>query len=211
MEQKEISTTYNGVDFKIVDNKLVRMEHKGKKRVDVFIPHKFPTGEVITSIGSGFCGFKCGSYNKIVVDDNISVIDEGAFKRSAVNEVVWPASCCCIPRNCFNDSDIRKLSNIEHITSIGERAFMWSRIPFISWPQNCTVIPEACFCKSSLEEIVGLGVVERIDNLAFARTSLSKPIDLSGCIALRLSKSAFLKQDSQKIILPYYYDGSSLI
>lgn len=209
MEEKRVLITYNGVNFTISDGKLIEMKHSGKA-VDVFIPHKLPTGHSIIALGEKFCESSYGSYDKIVVDNDISIVEEGAFMHSAVKEVVWPASCCCIPRNCFNRSDVQKLSNIEHVVSIGERAFMWSDLSFMSWPKNCTVVPEACFCKSSLEEIVGLGVVEHIDKLAFARVKLSKPIDLSGCTVLTLSESAFLKQDLQKVILPYYYDDSNL-
>lgn len=191
---------YNDVSFTIEGDKLREINHKGKA-IDVFIPHKFPSGDVINTIANGYC---FGKYNRIVIDDDISEIEGFSFSNSFITEVVWPASCDFIPEGCFAESTIKKVSNIEHVTSIGDSAFYWSYLDSFSWPHNCAAIPKRCFAKSTLKTITGLNVVQEIRELAFLNVFPSESIDLSGCASLVLCKNAFLGADKSMFISPYY-------
>lgn len=164
---------HDGILFILSDDELFGINTVSDDVRDVYIPHVFPSGAVINSIGSCFCSQKWGSYGKITIDDNISDIKKSAFGNSSVKEVVWSASCLEIPERCFDSSDIVKLSNIDNVVDVGRKAFVNSKICSIKWPKNCDSIPVGCFHDSGLKAISNLDHVAHIGEFAFRGTSIS--------------------------------------
>lgn len=142
-----------------------------KDAVDAFIPHKLPSGEVIRSIGSDLCS---GYFSSIVIDENISKIEGGAFRHAFVDTVTWPSSCFTIPVKCFEDCSVKQLLNIDHVTQIDQAAFQCSEIKEFDWPANCKTIPKSCFAGSCLTSISGIGNVEKICDGAFKKSSIQE-------------------------------------
>ena len=160
---------YEGVFFKIHDNRLVAILNKYKDPIDAFIPSVFSSGERIESIGPVFCH---GEFSTITIDDKISRISGRAFKDAEVDRVVWPASCTTIPIACFEFSSIKELSNIESVVEIEESAFYCSDINDFKWPANCKIVPKCCFEVSQLKTISNTYAIEKIEKWAFKGCSL---------------------------------------
>lgn len=112
--------TLNSITYEIDNNNtLVKMSNSGGK-CDVFIPHKFYTGERIDHIGRSFCR---GVYSKISISPDITDIQTGAFSYAFVDKVRWSSSCLVIPNRCFYFSTLINLDNISNVVQIGDSAF----------------------------------------------------------------------------------------
>lgn len=164
MSEETKTIICDGIKFKLNDAEvLVEMVNNDCGERDVFIPSVFPTGERICAIGHDFCK---GSYLTITIDDNISEIEDAAFKYAFADEVVWSSSCKTIPADCFFDSRIKRVTNIENVEVVGSRAFNNFYIRKVSWPLNCKKIPKYCF--KALDSISGIEDVEEIGEGAFS-------------------------------------------
>lgn len=141
---------------------------------DVYIPSAFPTGEHITAIGEEAFLNSRGSYKKVTIDNNISTIAPGAFKKASIDTVVWPASCNIIPEFCFYEASIKSVINTENVTVVERGAFTSSSIKTFKWPSLCSVIPPTCFYDSSLESLTNCESVEEIEWAAFSGCKFKK-------------------------------------
>lgn len=130
---------------------------------ELFIPHFLPTGERIDYLSKCFCGLPV---DKVVIDDGI-LVEDRAFYKAKIKEVVWPKSCTAIPNSCFMESFVEKVSNIEDVTKIGLGAFVKSEVAEFVWPSGCTVIPQGCFMSSPLTKISNIDHVVTIKAYAF--------------------------------------------
>lgn len=112
--------------------------------------------------------------NTVILNDNITFVDEESFFRATVKNVVWSKSCKTIPNACFAESDIETISNIENVESIEVSAFQATRqLKDFIWPKSCLTVPCSCFCTSGLQSITGLENVESIENNAFAYSKIN--------------------------------------
>lgn len=136
---------------------------------ELYIPAVFPDGERVFLIGQACCN---DFYDKVIIDDNIHSVEQGAFKDLCADELVWTSGCNYIPARCFQGSCIKRIFNIEHVTEIGEGAFAGTWIKRFTWPENCKKIPADCFRKSRLNFICKIENVEKIGRGAFRNTML---------------------------------------
>ena len=172
----------------------------GVPNPSIYIPGFLNDGTKITGIAQNFC--QAHHFNIIVISDEIDCIHQGAFHGASVNHVVWPAACKAIPDNCFLDSFVKTVSNIEHVESIGKMAFGFAncikQIDFsaspitnmgecafegatadsIIWPTDCSYIPNLCFFNSSVKSISNLNNVKTIGERAFC--GMQVPINTQG-------------------------------
>ena len=175
--------TYNEVIFTIDDktNSLIRMRRSRKSRVsEVFIPHNFPTGERIDYLAEEFCE---DSFDKVIIDEEIRIL-ANAFQRALVNEVVWPKSDEIIPTCCFYNSNVEKVTNIEHVTRIGAAAFYGSDIEEFVWPSGCFEIPTKCFRFSSLKKLLNIDHVTKIGPSVFTFCEMDNFVWPSNCLTV---------------------------
>ena len=152
------------IEFSVVGGVLTQMKSMTDLVIDAYIPKRLPNGVKINAIGMRFCK---GFYNKIVIDDDIKEIWQGAFECSCVKEVVWPSNCSVIPENCFSCNNIESVSNTDNVTTIMRYAFSGSGVKKFNWPFRCKKIPYQCFYNSKLEYIFGIDNVKTIDASAF--------------------------------------------
>ena len=167
---KEKTITHKDIEFIVnEEGAIVYMEGKAD---EIFIPSVFPDGTRVTCLGFSFCHLY-DTCSKLVVDNEISIIVDGAFRNSDVLDVVWPSSCEKIPPSCFNGSNIRKIHNIDHVVEVGNSAFADSGIEEIVWPSSCDIIPSNCFLGSTLRSITNIDHVRVVDVAAFGKTFLN--------------------------------------
>lgn len=148
---------YDGINFEVDENGALQRMWNDKKAQKIFIPNEFPDGTVISSIAPRFC---YGNYGTVQISSKICTIQERAFKASDVKKVIWPTGCTTIPKNCFEDSEITEILNIDDVLNIEFRAFAYCKIQDITWPTKCTTIPRYCF-----EQCLGLKEIKNTDNV----------------------------------------------
>jgi hypothetical protein len=138
------------------------------------------------SIGTCFNPIK-----KLVIDDNISIINSSAFKGVYIDTVVWPASAETVDDYTFVDAKIQNFEGMENVTKIGIGAFKGnSALSSFNWPKGCDVIPEKCFSQDkNLSEINISAPIVQIERYAFWGTALSE-IDLSDSFTCYIFDSA---------------------
>lgn len=142
--------------------------------------------------------------NKLIIDDNISEIDEQAFVKIPVKELHWPSSCSVIPEACFVQNEyVETVTGIDHVQEIGESAFKDSHLKSITWPKNCFIVPLKCFMGSSLEKIDGLSAVKKICRRAFTDTNL-KNLDFSDLPYCHFESSSLASVYPLFVKFPYY-------
>ena len=174
---------------------------------DVYIPSAFSTGERITVIGEEAFLDSRGSYKEVTIDNNISTIVPGAFKKASIDTVVWPASCKTIPKYCFYQASIKSVINTENVTVVERGAFEYSSIKTFKWPSLCPVIPPSCFCGTSLESLTNCESVEVIEWAAFSDCKFKKFTVPKSVI--KIGNSCFSRCSSlKKVIL---HDGITFI
>lgn len=66
-----MTTKYKGVLYTVDSNGTLTMMRPMEESDTVYIPHELPNGDKIRSLGTRFC---VGSYNKIVVSDEVKKI-----------------------------------------------------------------------------------------------------------------------------------------
>lgn len=98
-------------------------------------------------------------FNKIIVSDEISKIEEAAFAYSNVDVVQWPQACKVIPARCFEHSKLFHVTRTEDVESIGEDAFADSGIIMFEIPPKCDSNPngvaKGCFRNSKIIKVLG--------------------------------------------------------
>lgn len=173
------------------------------------IPCTTPYGETISSIGRD-CFKRSGSCNKLILPPTVSVVHKDAFYDSAVKEVVWSSGCSTIPKGCFYNSLIERISNIDHVAVIGDFAFTSSCIKDFVWPNKCRTIPTGCFSNSKLESISNICHVLEISALAFESLKYTGKLNLSEIIFCSVDQRAFRHSPKDNIIFPYYISEEEL-
>lgn len=172
-EQTIITVRIRGIVyvFDKSEGRLLKMKNKSVFRVSVTIPDKIEDISVC-SLGCCFC---IGPFSKVTIPNSVFIVDEGAFRGSNVEEVVWPPFCSTIPDQCFYGSHIKRISNIENsVFVIGASAFNSSDIEEFIWPKHCYVIPYACFYLSSIKSIKNIAHVTKVDQFSFSRCNIDK-------------------------------------
>lgn len=168
---------------------------------ELYIPAVFPNGEHVFLIGQACCN---GFYDKVIIDDNIHSVEQGAFKNLCADELVWTSGCNYIPAHCFQGSCIRRIFNIEHITEIGEGAFARTWIKRFTWPAACSVIPRECFAYSGLKSILSLKNVSCIEASAFRDAKDLNDVDLSSSFVIEVQRTAFAGVNKDAVAFSYY-------
>lgn len=186
----------DGIDFAIDEYGALQFILNEIKQAKVIIPHKFPSGEVINTIAEGFYFKGSGTVSNIYISDGITAIAQSAFEGQKVSSFRWPGTCPIIPKRCFLNCDIEKLSHIENVTVIEKEAFKEAAIKDMAdvenveivgiavfkgaliksftWPSKCSKIPDFCFSRSSIERISNIENVESIQKCAFSDTKLEE-------------------------------------
>lgn len=175
---KEKTITHKGIEF--IVNEEGGITYMEGRADEIFIPSVFPDGTRVTCLGFSFCHLY-DICSKLVVDNEISIIVDGAFRNSDVLEVVWPSFCEKIPQSCFTGSSIQRIHNIDHVVEVGISAFADSGIEEIVWPSGCEVIPSNCFFGSTLRSITNIDHVRLVDVAAFGKTLLNEIVWPSKC------------------------------
>lgn len=190
--------------FDVYDDKLVFVgtsttHYKSESEVtkiipEFIIPSSFTTdnGETIkiNSIGEEIFGSRVITskdglfpiniesdiyFETMVISDEISYIEDGAFVFSSVGTVIWPAHCHRIKDSTFFKSSIKQIKGIDLVTIIEPRAFDDSGLERITYPSECYIIPNYCFlnCKN-LTEIKGIDKIYEIGAYAFSGTGIEE-------------------------------------
>lgn len=197
--------------------------NEGAPNPSVYIPSFLNDGTKITGISRAFC--QAHHFNVVIISDEIDYVEPGAFHGASVNHVVWPAACTYIPDNCFLDSFVKVVSNIDHVKAIGKMAFAFAncidRIDFsassithmgdsafegaiagnIVWPTACSHIPDLCFFNSSVKGISNLDNIKTIGERAFCGMHEGECIDFSSSPVVYAGNDAF--NCSRDFKLPY--------
>lgn len=170
---------HDGVEYRVANkNFLWSIKRLGNVQ-EIIIPDVFPeNGLSVTAVGKTFCRDK---FPKITLPNTINRFCRNAFSGACAEEIVWPSNCYSIPDSCFLNSEIKRISNIDHVTDVGNSAFADSKIEEITWPSNCRTIPKKCFCNSSLASIDNIENVEAISFGAFKRTKIKYFVWPSKC------------------------------
>lgn len=194
---------YNGVQFVVRDNQIIRIINKGKIK-SIFIPCVFPSGEKVDSLGPYLC---IGKFGRVAISSGISDIETRSFSTAEIEEVIWSEGCKIIPGGCFWSSKIKKVSNISNVIGIGTSAFEKSELKEIDWPSGCSRIPTRCFYKCNLSHIHNLDNVEEIGDFAFSFMENIEKIDLSSSSPFILvGENAFFGIPKENVLLPYYME-----
>lgn len=161
-----VCVNYNGWKF-VIDSchSLWEVHNCDNKSNDVYIPHKFPTGEIIDIISP--YTFRDGEFGTITISDGVRIICDLAFSAVTAEEIVWPSSCTVIGRRAFKRCKVSKISNIDHVNQIGEGAFECSKINSLVWPSACLTIPKNCFYQAEIPEVSNIDCVRTIEECAF--------------------------------------------
>lgn len=167
------------------------------------IPHEFPNGDAIDSIGE-FCLEETDIIENLVISEGIRDISRAAFYHSTVDSVFWPSSCTVIPQSCFEGCSIQTIVNIDNVVAIEKCAFAYSRIKKIKWPSKCPIVSDACFKNSKLEIISNTDCITGIRKEAFAGNYFLKQLDLSKSPISEIGEHAFLNVRLSRISFPYY-------
>ena len=117
----------------------------------------------------------CKEISRLVFNDKIVLVDLGALAYvKIVKSVVWPSKCKTIPEECFFNSSIENVENIDHVDTIKARAFAGSNIREVDWPVNAKTISTSTFLNSGLKVIRGIENVKTIFPEAFSKTQIKK-------------------------------------
>lgn len=179
-----------GVIFHVDGNKLIKLEARKNQIKEIIVPHEFPFDypkRIIDSIRDCkiskpfFLKDFNKSVNRIVLSDGITQVDEKAFYQTHFKEVVWPATCCEIPKDCFADSDLKTISGIDNVSSIGEHAFAYSKLRSIEISKNVSEIKLGAFQNTPLSNIVFKGEIKKIGAYAFNHVFLDDIIIPDSC------------------------------
>lgn len=159
-KENDIGETEYEVMFHIDDDgvlrKITRDDEYKQNKINVIIPKRFPTGEVITAIGTEVCD-PDDIYGSIHISDGIEKVEIAAFKETKVDIVHWPRAAKEIPARCFEFCRLMAITGIEYVESIGEAAFANSGIIIFNMPLACSKIPKDCFKLSLLLKIMNPG------------------------------------------------------
>lgn len=168
----------NGNTFHVEHGVLIELRACEKDQ-DVVIPHTLKNGEEIKTLGSAFCQ---GKYGKITISDKIGNVERNAFEWADVEEVHWSYGCRIIPVDCFRNSKIRKISNIDNVVEIWSGAFSGSSIGSFTAPPLCKVIGDEAFAYSRLDTaFLDVKSLSHIGKSAFRSTNISEIIWSHGC------------------------------
>lgn len=165
-------------DIDVENGRLVTMRNLSDRQIDVVIPYKFSANCRIKSIGRGFCD---GVFGTVKISDNITEVNDFAFSNAHVNEVVWSSGCKTIPKHCFSDGFVKKLSNIEDVEYVLDFAFSFSIIEDIRWPSKCQTIPSGCFHSCMACTVSGIDNVVSISESAFSYSRVGEIVWPSSC------------------------------
>lgn len=194
--------SYKGVEYHILGTTLVRAKINHNHEKKIAIPFQFPSGGVIDTVSSNFLS---GSCHELVFSEGIKTIEAEAFINADVQEVFWPSSCDTIPENCFKNSLIEKIHNIDHVVNVGQFAFASCHIKGMLWPSACSVIPRGCFLRSDIVMLDNIEHVVSIKTLAFSNAQHLKSLDLSKTQVSDIENGAFWGLTSENVVFPYYF------
>ena len=110
---------------------------------------------------------------KIHISDSVETIEEKAFERSLISELVIPNSVKTLGNDAFASSNLVKIAIPESVQEIGEYCFANTKLTEVQLPNNFTAIPNGMFygCRN-LKNIKLPPLIKTIGNFAFSGTSL---------------------------------------
>lgn len=197
----------DGVELWVSKNRILAMTNPDNIPKDFEIPCCLPNGDKITAVSTAFCR---GLFSKVSLPAEVSDIPEKAFYNAFIGELVWPAACTKIPRECFYRGHVKKITNLSGVKEVGVKAFADSEIEEIVWPDECHEIPEKCFSAcSSLKHVSNMYHVESIKPFAFLDCLNIDKIDLTASLSCSIARSAFVGINEAKIFMPYYAVANS--
>lgn len=176
------SDSDNLSDFKIKDGILLQYTGQTSKEI------KLPAG--IRGIAP-YC-FAQSAIQNVVLNDDLEFIGEGAFFKSAVTQIQFPASLKEIGSHAFEDCDKLEKADLSRsqLTEIAESSFWGSGIKTIDLPDRLTHIGSQAFLQTTrLQTITLPTTVVYIGNEAFRESGI-RTIQLSNAIQL-LGERAF--------------------
>ena len=88
---------------------------------------------------------RCYYLTSVTLHDDITEIEEGAFKSTGIKKIVLPSSLTKIGKGAFYMSDLKEITIPTGVTSIGDEAFFQTKIESITIPKNVTSIGEKVF------------------------------------------------------------------
>ena len=152
----------------------------------------------VERIGEKAFQFCTGLY-QFDIPNTVSTVGKYAFSHSAIKKCKWSSLSKTIPEECFSNSSLQQIINIEHITNIKSQAFSGTKFTEFTWPENCHTIPEGCFAQSSLKviNVEPSTRVLNIKNFAFKGTEITE-LDLSALAGCKNEDSSI------NVKFPYY-------
>jgi hypothetical protein len=121
---------------------------------------------------------------RLVIDDNISTIQQRAFIGAYIGTLVWPKSCHTIQESTFKGAFIEHYEGMEDVTEIKQNAFRNNFVlKSFDFPKGCTKVPANCFegCER-MSYITGLENVTEIGEEAFTDCRALEEFDWpAGC------------------------------
>ena len=127
------------------------------------------------SNGYGAYGLFSEQYvNTLVIQDNIKVINPGAFANSSnLTKVVLPDTITAIGANAFYSSTLTSIDIPDSVTFIGNNAFRYNLLTSVVIPDNVTAISPYAFLGNGLISVKIPDSVKTIGTSAFAQNNLT--------------------------------------
>lgn len=154
--------------------RLTRINAEDILEDTIVIPEKVD-GYIITSLGR--CFAKNIKAKKLVMSNQVKLLENGAFIDSRLKEIVIPSSISEIPQKCFYHASVEKVtfedpSGVKHI---GHSAFKGTiGLTELIWPSGCDSIPKQCFSRSKIKHLFNTENITTIREAAFYSSDLQE-------------------------------------
>lgn len=116
----------------------------------------------------------CYGLEEVQFNEGLVWIDDEAFYRAGLNDIIFPESLECIGHRAFFEGlDCEKLIIGENVFYIGEEAFSYCDIHTLDIQSSLPVICKGCFAYSDVYTVSFSEGLEKIEDKAFLSNSIS--------------------------------------
>jgi hypothetical protein len=165
---------YKAIILSIVENKrlevTIRIEedpyHKGDNIIDRYTEGDFVYLDKNSNIKT--IVRYIGESRKVVIPDDVSCIDYGAFASSNLSEIIIPDSVMEIKFEAFADNQLTSVTIPKFIKIIEDSTFEMNQLKSVIIPDGVTEIWHHAFANNQLTDVIIPKGVEKIDYDAFA-------------------------------------------
>ena len=136
----------------------------------------------------------------IIIPDNYSSIDSGAFSNMPITSIVIPESVTSIGSSAFSNNQLASLTIPDSVTEIGERAFSNNRLTSLTIPDSVTEIGYNSFSSNQLSSVVIPDSITEIGQW-FNNNPLLAEVEI-GANVNKIGDRAFYGHKLSNIIIP---------